>query len=235
MRLRIRSTYRKLSRALRGPERKLLREYLGAPGAKKLHVGCGDHLIEGWLNCDLLTGWLNEQIQQGKPVYPLDAVRPYPFANNTFDAVFSEHMLEHVSYEDGSQMLAECYRVLKPGGHIRITTPDLKFLIRLYGIQKTDLQEQYIKWASEEFLDGRYPTDTFIINNFFRNWGHSFIYDEAALRQSMIHAGFVDVSLQPLGESPHFDLRNLEHEDRMPPGFLRLESMTLEAMKPTYR
>jgi predicted SAM-dependent methyltransferase len=229
IRLGIRSTYRKLSRALRHPEKKFLRQYLGAPGTKKLHIGCGDHLIEGWLNCDLLDAW---QIMRGVPIYPLDATKPFPFANDTFDTVFSEHMIEHVSYDEGSRMLAECHRVLKPGHFIRVTTPDLKFLVALYAAEKTEFQKQYIKWASDKFLDSRYPVDIFVINNFFRNWGHRFIYDEAALRRSMIDAGFVDVTSRPLGESPQSDLRNLENEGRMPPYFLRLESLVLEAMKP---
>ena len=48
----------------------------------------------------------------------------------------------------------------------------------------------------------------------------------------MMDAGFVDVISRPIGESPHFDLKNLENEARIPPGFLHLESLALEAMKP---
>ena len=229
VRLGIRSTYRKLSRKLLRPEQQFLRQYLETAEVKKLHIGSGYHLIKGWLNCDLLDDW---EIMRGVPIYPLDATKPFPLANDTFDAVFSEHMIEHVSYDEGSRMLAECFRILKPGHFIRITTPDLKFLIALYAAEKTDLQKQYIKWASEAFLNGRCPVDTFVINNFFQNFGHRFIYDEATLRRSMMDAGFVDVITRPLGESPHFDLKNLENEGRIPPGFLRLESLVLEAMKP---
>jgi hypothetical protein len=48
----------------------------------------------------------------------------------------------------------------------------------------------------------------------------------------MTDAGFVDVISRPLGDSPHSDLKNLENEKRIPPDFLHLESLVLEAMKP---
>jgi len=218
----------KILRRVRRPEQKFLRQYLQTPGIKKLHIGCGDHLIEGWLNCDLLDDW---QIVSGVPIYPLDATKPFPFANDTFDAVFTEHMFEHISYDEGEQMLAECIRILKPGHFIRIATPDLKFLVDLYATNKSDLQKQYIRWISDKWLNGR-DAVAFVINNFFQNWGHRFIYDEATLGRSMIDAGFVDVISRPVGESPHLVLKNLENEGRMPSGFVRLESLVLEAMKP---
>jgi hypothetical protein len=48
----------------------------------------------------------------------------------------------------------------------------------------------------------------------------------------MMDAGFVNAISRSLGESRHFDLKNLENDRRIPPGFLRLESLVLEAMKP---
>ena len=221
--------YRKVLRALRRREQKFLRQYLRAPGTKKLHIGCYNHLLEGWLNCDLTEELV---IAYGGPIYPLDARLPFPFANDTFDAVFSEHMIEHISYDEASRMLADCYRVLKPGHFIRIATPNLKCFIDLYAAKKTDLQKSYIKWYNDGCLGGREPADTFVINSIFYYWGHKFIYDEEALRRSMTDAGFVDVTLRPVSESPHSDLKNLENEGRMPPNFLKLETLVLEAMKP---
>ena len=40
-------------------------------------------------------------------------------------------MIEHLKYSDGQNMLKESFRVLKPKGKIRISTPDLQFLIDL--------------------------------------------------------------------------------------------------------
>jgi predicted SAM-dependent methyltransferase len=220
----IRSTYRRLYRRLLHPEQKLFRQYLNALGNKKLHIGCGDHLLEGWLNCDL-----NWEIMHGVQIFPLDATKPFPFASSIFDVVFSEHMIEHIPYPAGCAMLRECFRVLKPKGTIRVATPDLFFLINLYNHPRND----YIRWATDTFIPWAPIADrTFVINNFVRDWGHQFIYDEPTLSSALGRVGFVNIVRQQPQESNIEDLRGLENQNRMPPGFLSLETMVLEANKP---
>jgi predicted SAM-dependent methyltransferase len=212
----IRSTYRKLSRALWHPEQAILREYMRTLGTKKLNIGCGDHLIEGWLNC-------------GAPIYPLDASKPFPLANDTFELVFSEHMIEHIPYPAGRVMLQECFRAMKPSGTIRISTPDLRFLIDLYNHPHDD----YIRWATSNFISWAPSLDrAFVINNFVRDWGHQFIYDEPTLSAALRTAGFVNIVRQKLQESNIEPLRGLENGTKMPSDFLSVETMTLEATKP---
>jgi hypothetical protein len=111
-------------------------------------------------------------------------------------------------------------------------TPDLKFLIELYSDDKTTVQSAYIKWSKESFAPwATEATDTFVINNFVRDWGHCFIYDEKTLRESLQDADFRLVVRCALQQSTTPELRNLEHEARMPIDFLRLETMTLEGSK----
>jgi predicted SAM-dependent methyltransferase len=141
-------------------------------------------------------------------------------------------MIEHVPYSDGLFMLKECYRILKKNGKLRISTPDLAFLINLYSPQKSQLQQQYIEWSMRKYmLDAPYSDDTFVINNFVRAWGHSFIYDEKSLRAAMEHAGFSEIVKFNINDSNDVALRNLEYDDRMPLGFLQLETVTLEGTK----
>jgi predicted SAM-dependent methyltransferase len=206
---------------------KLLHQYLHTPGVKKLHIGCGDHLLDGWLNCDLVDDWL---IVRGVPIYPLDATKPFPFQSGIFDAVFSEHMIEHIPYLAGCSMLQECFRVLKAAGVIRISTPNLRFLIDLYDHPRDD----YISWATDRFIPWAPIADrTFVINNFVRDWGHQFIYDEPTLSAALRETGFVNIVRQKLQESNIDVFRGLENENRMPPGFLSLETLVLEANKPS--
>ena len=101
----------------------LVRDYLRQHGPKKLHLGCGQNAIPGWLNTDYYP--------RRQDILHLDATKPFPLPAESFDYVFSEHMIEHITYHDGLTMLKESRRVLKPGGRIRISTPDLKFLIEL--------------------------------------------------------------------------------------------------------
>ena len=201
-----------------------LRDYLNSKIIKKLHIGCGSNLLEGWLNADYNV--------DSSDVFNLDAAKIFPINSDAFDIIFSEHMIEHINYYQGLSMLNECRRVLKPGGRIRITTPDLGFLIGLYTENKSKLQLDYIEWASSNFIQNKIFTDTMIINNFVRDWGHLFIYDFKTIKYSLEMVGFINVEPFLLNKSNFSELRDLENEKRMPDGFLQLESFTVEAQKP---
>lgn len=201
-----------------------IEEYEASSEVRRLHIGCGHNLLPGWLNSDFFP--------TDPRIIHLDARRPFPLKNDSFDDVFSEHMIEHVTYEQGLFMLRECHRVLRSRGRIRVSTPNIKFLIELYSEEKSQTQKNYIRWASEKFIRSGVATDTMVINNFVRDWGHLFIYDEKTLRHSLELAGFEDVESFRVNESNDANLRNLENARRMPEGFLQLESFTLEAVKP---
>jgi len=191
---------------------------------RKLHIGCGTNILPGWLNADFNT--------LHPAVFHLDATRRFPFRNGEFAFVFSEHMIEHVSYSDGLAMLSECYRVMDRGATIRISTPNLAFVIDLYQPDKTNLQQQFLDWSADIHLHDRAMNeDTFVINNYVRDWGHLFIYDEKVLRKSLAEAGFKDIVRCELQDSRYPDLRNLENESRKPAGLLRLETITMEGTK----
>ena len=206
-------------------DRQLVANYLAHARPAKLHIGCGPNILDGWLNSDFYP--------QSANVFHLDATRPFPLPDESFDYVFSEHMIEHVPYSDGAAMLLECHRVLKPDGRIRISTPDLRFLVDLYGEKRSELQSRYIDWSTRTFVENAPGSDAvFVINNFVRDWGHAFIYDEKILGAALNRAGFTNVSKFELNKSDDPALCRLENESRMPEGFLRLESITLEARKP---
>lgn len=215
---------RNLGRSFR--DRRTTAEYLRQHSVRKLQIGSGTYNPEAWLNSDL------------EPKSPrairLDATRPFPFPDGCFHFIYSEHMIEHIPYEAGRFMLTECLRVLRPGGVLRIATPRLGFLMDLYTADLSDTQRRYIDWETEIFIPwATAPRAAFVINNFFHAWGHRFIYDEETLREAMSLTGFHDVTLCQLGESRHEALRGLEHEERLPPGLLRLETMVVEGTRPS--
>lgn len=199
----------------------------GINPVKKLQIGCGGHPLNGWINTNL-----HEDRQSG--VLPLDATQKFPYQNNHFDYVFSEHMIEHIPYKEGMHMLAEIFRTLKPGGVVRITTPDLKFLVDMYQGELTGRREAYVRWATDSFVsDADVYDPIFVINNFFRSWGHLFIYDEETLTRALEMAGFRNIVRFGVGQSAEGALQGLENEGRMPAGFLDYESMCLEGVKPS--
>jgi SAM-dependent methyltransferase len=113
-------------------DRELIDKYVSAEEVRKLHIGCGEKIIDGWLNADFFPS--------SPTVLHLDATRHFPMGDKQFDYVFSEHMIEHIPYPQGFSMLSECYRILREGGTIRITTPNLAFLIDLYKNDNSDVQ-----------------------------------------------------------------------------------------------
>jgi predicted SAM-dependent methyltransferase len=215
---------RRISHPFKPSDRTIVARYLAQTSVPKLHVGCGGHVLCGWLNTDYDS--------KLPIVMHLDTRQHFPFKDETFNYIFCEHVIEHMSYWDGVKMLTECFRILKRFGKIRISTPDLAFLIDLTRPDKSDLQRAYIKWAANTFIPGT-PDDNevFVINNFVRDWGHTFIYDENTLRGAMTNAGFKTITKFDQHESNDAALRNLENEKHLPPGFLRLESFTLEGSK----
>src|SRR5947209_6272865 len=115
--------------------RRTIERYLADTDSPRLHVGAGEHRLDGWLNSDIVAG----------DVY-LDLARALPFPDATFDYVFGEHVIEHLSESSALRLMVELRRVLRPGGVARITTPDLRKLIALYdGSSKFDWRE-YASW-----------------------------------------------------------------------------------------
>jgi SAM-dependent methyltransferase len=55
-----------------------------------------------------------------------------PFKDNSFEVVYHSQVLEHFQKENAPFFIKECYRVLKPGGILRVVTPDLENLARNY-------------------------------------------------------------------------------------------------------
>jgi predicted SAM-dependent methyltransferase len=196
--------------------RNMIAEYLRAHDLRKLHLGAGAHLLPGWLNTDLHDYGRRELVY-------LDVRRPFPLPDASFDCVFSEHMLEHLTYEEGQRCLRESLRVLRPDGTIRIATPSLERIARLY--EAGDLQRRYVRWAADTLapeLNAALPGA--VVNNFFRSWGHRFIYDPQTLRHALEEAGFVDVEERTLGE--------LEGHMAEAPEFNEYETFVLEARRP---
>jgi predicted SAM-dependent methyltransferase len=211
-------------RQARHTDRRLVEDYLTQATVRKLHLGCGTNVLPGWLNADYFPS--------SAKILHLDATKPFSLlAIGSFDYIFSEHMIEHISYLDGSRMIAECYRILRLGGKLRLSTPDLSFLVDLYKNDKSKMQREYVDWASKRITWAPYNEDTFVINNFVRDWGHCFIYDEKTLRKSMGKSGFTGITRYPLALSDDQAFCKLENEKKMPAGFLQLESLTLEGSK----
>jgi predicted SAM-dependent methyltransferase len=191
-----------------------------------LHIGAADFVLENWFNTDLdprLPG-----------VYYLDATQPLPFPDHSFDLVFSEHMIEHIPFAAGRKLLAECRRVLRPSGIVRIATPNLRNILALVSNRDAGA-ESYLTWAVQTFNlpSDPFPKASIVVNNFFRAWGHQFLYDPETMRRAMEEAGLRDIVEQSVGGSAHPALRRLERHGRAIGETINdFETMVFEATAP---
>jgi predicted SAM-dependent methyltransferase len=201
--------------------------YLRTHEIRRLQLGTGANAYEGWLNTDVID------FRRRNDVVYLDVTKPFPLPDDSFDTVFSEHMIEHLTYADGLHCLRECFRVLRPGGRVRVATPSLRRVAALYGDDLSDLQRRYLAWATDVFVEhAEIALPGFVVNNMLRNFGHEFVYDEQTLAHVLTLAGFVDVTEQPLGESDDPALVGRERHMRRAAEFNAYETLVLEARKP---
>jgi predicted SAM-dependent methyltransferase len=212
-----------------GRDAAIARYLAAAPaGARGLTIGAGHHPPPGWLATDL-----DPRVAPG--VVFLDATAPFPFADGVFDRIHSEHMIEHVPLAGGRALLAECARVLRPGGRLRLATPDLARLAGLVAGAGTPEGRAYVAWIAAAFPDARLearPVD--VLNHGVRAWGHVFLYDEATLRDELARAGFRDVQRWAMNASDDPALRRLETHAQTVGGeeHVAWETMVLEAAAP---
>ena len=111
-----------------------------------LNLGCGKHysIQQEWVNVDFISA--------GEGVIAHNLLNGIPFASNSFDLVYHSHVLEHFSKIDGEKMIAECFRVLKPGGVLRIAIPNLEVIVKKY----IQLLDDGIKNPQDEIIRMNY-------------------------------------------------------------------------------
>lgn len=181
--------------------------FLSKTRLPRLHVGCGKNYFEGWINADIdPRADLIIFLQKG-----------IPFKDNSLLRIYSEHVLEHVSYHTGVLFIKEARRTLQPGGVIRIAMPDLDDLID--GYREDWRRFDWLKWPEFSFI----KTKAEMINIAFRWWGHQHLYNREELARAFCEAGFSRFEFVERCKSIYEDLQGLE---------TRLDSkLVIEAVK----
>ena len=164
-----------------------------------LNLGCGNDYKKGWVNID---ADLYKNIK--KLDLKCDLSRDIPFEDNSVDYIFNEHFLEHLSAKEGLEFLKECRRVLKPGGVLRISMPDLENAVKMY------FDSNWREKTPASMYGFEVQTRAERINYSFRLWGHKWLYDREELERRLKEAGFQNIKFCRLRESEHAMLRNLE-------------------------
>lgn len=203
----------------------VINHYVRDHSLRKLQIGAGDNNLPGWLNTDY-------DPRRGQAY--VDATKPFPFPDRFFNYVFSEHVIEHLTYEQGLAMLKECYRVLAPGGKVRIATPNLLKFVELFQDTKTDEMWRFMQ-RKIEYCDWprTAPPECLMLNLELRSWGHQFVYDPRTLRDSLPRAGFRMIAEFLPGESDDPELRGVEIRHNLGEREMNdYETMVFQAVRP---
>ncbi len=160
--------------------------------AKRLHLGCGATIMDGWLNADLVCTPLEEAVppeawRRIGSIFIMDATEPFPFADGQFDFIYCEDFMEHFGQKDGLSIAVECFRTLRPGGVWRLSTPNLDNILPNLDLTRHDTIER-----------GHW------------NWGHQLIYTANYAQQILAAVGFDPVLQCKFGESAHEALRGVD-------------------------
>jgi predicted SAM-dependent methyltransferase len=153
-----------------------------------LHIGCGTLYKDGWVNVDLAGT---------KVDLPWDLAQPLPFPPRSVDAIFHEHLLEHLTYIQGIELHRRCLELLRPGGILRVGVPDAGAVLQAYAMASPGDASQW-------------PTAMARVASLTYDSGHRSIYDAETLELSCMAAGFVSAAecqfgegeLKPNGDSP---------------------------------
>jgi SAM-dependent methyltransferase len=174
---------------------------------RRLEIGCGDRRIEGFETLNIISG--------SDVDYVCDASKPLPFNDNTFDIIYSSHILEHIPWYQTEVTLKEWVRILKSGGTLEIWVPDgLKIcqtlitaelgvanLIENDGWYKFNPRKDPCVWASGRIFtygDGTGKPD-------HPNW-HRALFTARYLKELFELVGLINIK-----EMDHSEVRGYDH------------------------
>ena len=154
-------------------------------------------------------GWLMVNINAVTPYY-MDGTKPWIFEDGALSHVYADNMIEHVPLAGGRVFFAEAYRCLRPGGIIRLVTPDVRTHVEMYlngaDVVKSPLADEYRKLG----VVIEHPID--LLRTPIGEFGHhaGYVYDFETLDAELQRAGFAPAVRRELQESDDPMLRGLE-------------------------
>lgn len=182
-------------------------------------------MIDGWINVDYSMGArftkipffraLNKKqrlfdLDWNENIYLHDLTKAFPWADSTIDIVYSSHTLEHFSRDDGRRFIAECHRVLRKDGILRIVVPDLRHIVIEYiegRIHADDFVEKIgvLYGNSKNVLKNRLAS--------FIQFPHKCMYDTLTLLKILSETGF-EAAIRTAFNSDISDIQLVELQER---------------------
>jgi predicted SAM-dependent methyltransferase len=150
----------------------------------RLHLGCGDVRLPGFVNVDANKTFASDAID--------DLTQLSTFDDGSASEIYTCHVLEHFAHDEVLPLLKRWHAVLKPGGLIRISVPDLDKIVRIYVANWEHFQK-----------DGNTPWIGLIYGGQKDSYDyHKTGFNAVWLRRLLLNAGFIDV--EEYLHVPHF-------------------------------
>lgn len=181
-----------------------------------LNMGCGGNIKAEFCNLDYF--W-----RPGVDVV-WDVTRGLPFADGYLGGIFTEHMIEHLAFEQTQNLLNECYRVLAPGCTLRIVMPDGEIYLSEYAKHRRG-EPIDMPYADRDKQNNSRATPMYSVNVIFRHHGHLFIWDAETMAAELAAAGFVAIEKQQF-------MTGRDEALLIDSPYRRIESLYVEAVKP---
>jgi predicted SAM-dependent methyltransferase len=160
------------------------------PGTARVVVGGGNITLPGWINTDVY--WRTK--------YYLDLTKPWPVPSGSIDKIYADNVIEHFTLEVGRTVLKNMFEALRPGGTIRLATPDVERTARAY-LDNGNLAATHLQRHQSKGIPATHPVDLLRVT--FAEAKHylGYCYDYAALSEEMAAVGFSDIHREEAGDS----------------------------------
>lgn len=151
--------------------------------------------------------------------------KPWPIYDSSIQFIAGSHFIEHLDLNKGIAIVKESYRVLKSGGTIRLSCPDLEIYAKNYiEGNKSFFENDLIKeWCA--FSQAETYGEIFAAKAYDSGGSHKWFYDFYSLKHILELAGFEQVKKCERLEGKTPNLENIELPQR------ELETVYVEAIK----
>ncbi len=138
-------------------------------------------------------GWVTVDVSKHCDLY-WDLRRGLPFPDESVAGIYSSHFLEHLTFREAGTLLAECRRVLVPGGFFSVCVPNARLYIDAYLQPAADRADALLRYTPAR--NGTTAID-FLNYIAYMDGHHKYMFDEENLVHILTANGFRNARLRP--------------------------------------